>query len=331
MELRLINHEEVGKILSMKAAISVMEDAFAMLSEGGMTPPRNSMFMSQNQVLGAMPAYLKGIGRFGMKVNSVFAGNSGSQYHIHQGAVLVFEDKHGCLEAIVDAAQITNIRTAAASGLATKLLAPKDVSRLAVIGAGTQGSKHVEAMLAVRDIKSVTVWDLIPETSRAFAERESARHGVEITVAKTAEEAVSQADLICIATSSRQPVLLGEWVREGTHINSVGFSGPSGRELDNALIKQARIYTDCMATILGDCGDLLVPISEGVLAQSDIVGDLTGLLTGRIAARQAASDITLYKSAGVSVQDLACAHFIHQEALKLGIGTSAEFSGLNEL
>ena len=329
MSVLIINHEEVKAILDMKTAINVMENAFTMCKDGRIIPPRSTMFVEANKACGTMTAYLNSIGKLGIKANTVFAGNSGGEYHIHQGLVLVFEDAHGCLEAIVDAAEITNIRTAATSGLATKLLANENASELAIIGAGTQGRHHLEAMLAVRHISKVRVCDLLPGAALEFSKRESARHGIEISVCSTVDQAVDGAEIICIATPSSKPVLLGCMVKEGAHINSVGYSGPTGRELDNELLRKARLYVDCKESIIRDCGDILLPISEGVLSETDIIADLTELLAGELDGRLSNSDVTLYKSAGVSIQDLACANYIYEQALKRGMGVSVNIYGNN--
>jgi len=331
MSVLIINHEEVKTLLPMKTAINVMEEAFSLYNEGGLIPPRSGMFLEGGRVLGAMPAYLNAIGKLGIKANTVFAGNSGTQYHIHQGVVLVFEDNHGCLEAIVDAAEITNIRTAAASGLATKLLANENASKLAIIGAGTQGSHHLEAMLAVRKIGDIRVCDISPVRSNEFSKRESAIHGVEISVFSDIEETVKGTDIVCISTPSVTPVLLGSMISEGTHINSVGFSGPKGRELDNELLKKSRIYVDCRESIIRDCGDIILPISENIIKETDIIADLTQLLINKALGRTCGSDITLYKSAGVSIQDLACAHYIFKQAQERGMGITVEISGKNSI
>ena len=329
MSVLIVNHEEVRAILDMKTAIDVMEKAFTMLDNGGLVPPRSAMFVGGSKVLGAMPSYLNSIGKLGIKANTVFAGNSGSEYHIHQGVVLVFEDNHGCLEAIVDAAEITNIRTAAASGLATKLLADKNASELAIIGAGTQGSHHLEAMLAVRQIRNVRVYDPAPNIANEFFRRESKKHGARIDICGEVEQAVKGADIVCISTPSLTPVLLGNMVSEGVHINSVGFSGPAGRELDNGLLKKARLYVDCRESIIRDCGDIILPISEGIIKETDIIADLKELLTHKAEGRLEGSDITLYKAAGVSIQDLACAFYIYGQAQKRGMGVSVNINGKN--
>ena len=329
MDVLIVNSEEVKAILDMKSAIGVMEKAFTLYNDGGLIPSRSAMHIEQNKVLGVMPSYLNGLAKAGVKVNTVFSGNSGSRYHIHQGAVLVFEDTRGCLEAIVDAAEVTNVRTAAASALATGLLADGRASVLAIIGAGTQGGLHLEAMLTVRDIKRVNVWDLYPNISHDFSQRASQKHNVEIKIASDVENAVKDADIICVSTPSKQPVLLGDWVSAGTHINSVGFSGPKGRELDNTLIKKSRLYVDCKESILHDCGDIIVPVSNGIINETNILGDLRDLLTLKSEGRTSADDITLYKSAGVSIQDLACANYIHEQARKRGMGTSVKICGHN--
>jgi ornithine cyclodeaminase/alanine dehydrogenase-like protein (mu-crystallin family) len=328
----ILGQEDVIKLLPMGECIDLMAQAFEQLATGGATIyPRSKVVVDPDKILGFMPAYFPAIEKAGIKVTTVYAGNSGTRYHVHQGVVLLFETDNGSLEAIIDAAEITTIRTGAASGLATKLLARANGTRLTIIGAGTQGSCHLEAMVLVRDIKSVRIYDRLPARAEAFAQRESQKHKLKIETAKTVEEAVNGAELICIATPASEPVLKGDWIMAGAHINSVGFGGPASRELDTALLSKSKIYVDYLETVLHDCGDMIIPLKNSELNQSAIVGGLGDILIGKVQARCSDNDITLFKSAGVAVQDLSASDYVYRKALKLGIGTALKLGGYNML
>ncbi len=330
MKTIVIGQDDVVKLLPMEECIAVMERAFTELAaSGAVIYPRSKVEIDDQKILGFMPAYFPAIDKAGIKVTTVYPGNSGTKYHVHQGAVLLFETENGFLQAVLDAAEITTIRTGAASGLATKLLARENAGDLAIIGAGTQGSCHLEAMMKVRTIRKARVYDYLPERAADFARREAMVHNVDIETSSTVQEAVEKADLICIATPAREPVLRGEWVSPGAHINSVGFGGPASRELDTGLLARSRIFVDYRETILHDCGDLIRPLKAGEIEECSILGGLGDILSGSAEGRLKAEDITLFKSAGVAVQDLAVADYIYQKALKQGAGCSVTLGGYN--
>jgi alanine dehydrogenase len=330
MKTLIIGQDDVVRLLPMEECIALMEQTFVRLAaSGAVIYPRSKVEIDDQKILGFMPAYFPAIDKAGIKVTTVYPGNSGTKYHVHQGAVLLFETENGFLQAVLDAAEITTIRTGAASGLATKLLARENAGDLAVIGAGTQGSCHLEAMMKVRSIRKVKVYDYFPARAAEFARREALVHKIDIEVSSTVQEAVEKADLICIATPAREPVLRGEWLSPGVHINSVGFGGPASRELDTDLLSRARIFVDYRETILHDCGDLLLPLKAGEIKECSILGGLGDILAGSVEGRVKADDITLFKSAGVAVQDLAVADYVYQKALKQGAGCSVTLGGYN--
>ena len=331
MEITIVNHDDVQRMLNFEECIEVLKNAFSRARQQTcLIPPRTPMILGDQKVFSSMAAFVAGLDRAGVKVNTVFSTNSGSRYHIHQGAILVFETENGCLEGIVDAAAITNIRTAAASALATRLLTEDRPLSLAILGAGTQGHQHLRAMAAVRPLSGGTVWDILPERAEALAELGRRQTGGDFKPAATVAEAVSAVDLVCIATPASEPVLKGDWIKPGAHINSVGFSGPGGRELDDRLLKKSRLYVDWLETILHDCGDIIVPLKEGVLDRRDIIGDLGDMVSGAVPLRQSKEEITLFKATGVAIEDLACADYLCRKARREGRGARLEFGGFNE-
>jgi len=240
---------------------------------------------------------------------------------------LLFDPDHGQLRAVVDAGEITAIRTAAVSGLATRLLASQDASSLALLGSGTQAHSHLEAMLLVRDIRRVRVWSLPLEQARQFAVRESARHGIPVEFRETAQAAADGADIICTVTSAKEPILFGDWISAGAHINAVGSSNPLARELDTAAVVKSRLYVDRKESVLNEAGDFLFPKKEGAVDETHILGEIGDLLVGRIEGRRSREEITLFKCLGLSIEDVASAHHVYRRALEKNVGTWADLTG----
>jgi alanine dehydrogenase len=331
MAVLIINQREVPELLPMGECMDVMEKCLAALARGQAVLPLRPMLRTpQGDMLAMMPAYLSDIEALGVKVITVFAGNHGTEYDAHQGAVLVFEPEHGSLAAVVDATAITAIRTAAVSGVATKLLARPDACDLALLGAGTQARGHLEAMLLARKLRRVRVWSLCLEESRGFARRESARHGIEVEPMATAEAAVAGADLICTVTSAKTPILQGAWIAAGAHINAVGSSIPATRELDTAAVVRARLFVDRRESTVNEAGDFLFPKKEGAIGEDHIQGEIGELLLGARQGRRSPEEITLFKSLGLAIEDLASAHYIYEKALALRKGTVVELGGRHQ-
>jgi ornithine cyclodeaminase len=241
--------------------------------------------------------------------------------------VLLFETANGRLLAILDASEITAVRTAAVSGVATQALARPEAHRLAILGAGVQARTHLEAMLLVRRIDHVRIWSRSEEHAREFAARATRRYDVTIDVAATAREAVRDRDIVCTTTAAREPILAGAWIARGAHINAVGSSIRSARELDTAAVARSRLYVDRRESALNESGDFLIPKREGSLTDEHIVGELGELLLERVPGRSSADEITLFKSLGIAVEDVAAAHHVYEKAIEHGLGTSIELGG----
>jgi ornithine cyclodeaminase len=316
MSVLVLGSSDVARLLPMRACIDVMADALAALARGdAILPLRQVLRLPDGKsAFAVMPAYLARPKAVGAKVITVFPDNHGSAFDSHQGAVLLFEAEHGSLAAVMDASSITAIRTAAVSGLATRLLARDDAATLAILGSGVQARTHLEAMCAVRRIEGVRVWSRNREAVRAFAERESRQHGIAVEPAGSAREAVDGADVVCTVTASREPVLRGEWLADGAHVNAVGASLPFARELDTEAVTRGRLYVDRRESALNEAGDFLIPKGEGVIDDGHIVGELGELLLGRVTGRRAADELTIFKSLGLAVEDVAAASFIYERA-----------------
>jgi ornithine cyclodeaminase/alanine dehydrogenase-like protein (mu-crystallin family) len=329
LQVLIANQDQVTELLPMGECIDVMADALSMLASGDVRLPLRTMLLLPNgqNLIGLMPAYLGGIEAVGVKVIAAFPTNQGSEYDSHQGVVLLFDSAYGLLRAIVDGTAVTAIRTAAVSGVATRLLARPDASTLALLGAGTQAHTHLAAMLHVRPIRHVRVYSHPFAGAVIFAEREAKRHGIEIEAVETAEAAVRGADIICTVTTSHEPVVRGDWIAGGTHINAVGAFTPTTRELDSAAVVKARLYVDRREAAFSEAGEFLIPKGERLIGDDHIVGELGELLVGRAPGRTAPEQITLFKSLGIAIEDLAAAHYIWQKAQAGGKGTWLEIGG----
>lgn len=312
----VLSEAEVEHLFPMVEAIGVMEEALMALGRGEAEQPLRSKLMpaAAAGLLGLMPAWRGGPKPvFGLKEVCVFPGNPSRGLDTHLGAVLLHSGETGELLSVTNAAAITAIRTAAVSAVATRLLARPEASRLAILGAGVQARKHLEAMQCVRNINEVNV----------FSRSGSRGLGTE---AASAEEAVVDADIIVTATSAREPVLVWEWVRPGAHINAVGSSVPAARELSSSLVAAASLFVDRRESTLRESGDYLFALKDGAIGgPGHIKGEIGELLLGTVAGRQSNEEVTLFKSLGLAIEDVAAAAFLYEKAVRLGNGTWVEF------
>jgi len=191
-----------------------------------------------------------------------------------------------------------------------------------------QARTHLEAMLQAREIRRVRVFSPNPEHCAAFAKQESKRHGVEIRACDSAREAVDGADIICTVTSSREPVLLGEWIARGAHINAVGSSIATARELDTHAVVRSRLFVDRRESTVNEAGDYLFPKQEGAIDEDHILGEIGEILLGSVEGRRSREEITLFKSLGLAVEDLAAAHYVYNRAREEQVGTEVELGGM---
>jgi ornithine cyclodeaminase len=244
----------------------------------------------------------------------------------HQGVVALFEAQHGRLLAIAHAGAITAIRTAAVSALATKLLAREDAADLAILGSGVQAEEHLRSIACVRSVRQVRVWSRTFANAREFAERHSSS-AVPVVACESVEDAVRGAGIICTVTAATEPVLHGAWVAPGTHVNAVGSSVPPFRELDTEAVKRSRIYVDMRECVLRESDDLLEPMREGAISESDIVGELAQMVVGSCGLRTSANEITLFKSVGMAIEDLAAVRLVYERALDSDKAIYVDISG----
>lgn len=329
MSVIIISAADMDRVMPMGGTIEAMDRVLRTLARGEAQLPLRSMLKlpDQSGLLGLMPAVLGDPPVMGLKVVTVMPGNHGSELDAHQGAVMIFETQRGQPLAILDATSVTRIRTGAVSGVATRALAREDAGDLAILGSGTQAISHLEAMACVRKLRRVRLWSRDGANAQRFAEREGARLKLEVEVAASAEAAVRGADLICTTTSAHEPILHGEWIAEGAHVNAVGACFPTTRELDTNAVRRARMFVDRRESALNEAGEFLIPRAEGAITDAHILGELGDVLLGRCVGRKNASDVTLFKSLGIAVEDLAAAHWAWQRAHADGVGIEIELGG----
>ncbi|HEY2829950.1 MAG TPA: ornithine cyclodeaminase family protein [Thermoanaerobaculia bacterium] len=323
-QLLILNEHEVHELLTMRECISVMEEALANLARGDGHNPLRSVVRAPGAsgFLGLMPAYGTAGAKsyYALKEICLFPGNPARGLDTHLGAVLLHSGETGELLAAANASAITAIRTAAVSAVATKLLAREDASTLAIIGAGVQAKSHLEAIPLVRDIGSIHICS----RSRAKAEALAATDP-RAKVVETIEEAVREADIVVTATSSKEPVVRREWLADGVHINAVGSSVASSRELDSATMAAASLFVDRRESTVKESGDYLMALGEGAIREGHIRAEIGEILLGKAQGRTAADEITLFKSLGIALEDLASVAFLYDKASRLRRGTWVAF------
>jgi ornithine cyclodeaminase len=261
----------------------------------------------------------------GAKLVAVFPRNAEKGLPSHNGAVVLLDPQTGKLAAVIDAGAVTAIRTAAATAVATRVLARPDSKTLALLGAGEQAVTHLEALTRVIRFTDIRVWARSAEKARAFAEREGGKWGVRIEVRDSARQAVEGADVVCAVTSSKEPILNGEWLTPGMHVNLVGASVASAREADDEVVKRSRFFVDYRPSAMAQAGELKHAIEAGVVTETHVLGEIGEVLEGRVPGRQSGSDITLYKSLGIAAQDLAAAEVILERARRESLGLAVPF------
>ncbi|WP_317930743.1 ornithine cyclodeaminase family protein [Halioxenophilus sp. WMMB6] len=328
MAIRIISASQVRELLPMAECIEVMATAMAAASAGEVAlPPRLfAPLFDERGSLGLMPGSSPKLNSYGAKLITLHPHNPERGLPTIQGFVTLFDRDSGSPVALVEGGEITALRTAAASGLATRLLARQEASSCGVFGTGALAVSHIDAMRAVRPVERIKVWGRDSLKTAAFASAQSQRLGLPVqAVADPAEAAAC--DLICTVTGSPKPILQGDWVKPGSHVNLVGAYSLTTREADSNLIAKARLYVDLLEAARSEAGDLMIPVSEGVISEAAIVGELGQLQLGGIAGRGDAGQITVYKSLGMVAQDLFAADYVYQKALATGVGVSVDLQG----
>ena len=322
----LLTGNDVIKVLDMADCMGVVEKAFAELASGtAVMPLRISIYPLDGLAL-YMPAYLKEMGTLACKVVISYKNNP-AKHNLPtiMGKLLLQDPETGDVICILDGAYLTAVRTGAASGVATKYLARHDKGqKVGIFGAGVQAKTQLWAMAVARDLAKAYVYDIVDEAVTKFIKEMSIKLNLEVVKADSPDQVLEEADIICTATSSPTPIFDGTKVREGTHLNSVGSHTPNARELDTAIIKRAKIIADSYEACLNEAGDIMIPIREGAIAKSHMYAELGEIIIGKKPSRADDKEITLFKSNGLAIQDVATAKLVYDKAVQAKIGTEIE-------
>jgi alanine dehydrogenase len=322
----VLQESEVRKVLTMKDGVRLVEEGFAHYARGRTSlAPRLVMKLEGDAGnFRIMAAIVPDMGGFGLKTLTGTPGkrDPGSTYF----AILYFDVVTGALLAVVPATTITGIRTGAASGVATRYLAREDAKSLGLFGAGFQGRSQVAAIREVRSIERVVIFDVARAPAEALA-RELRDEGIEAVVASSPEETVRGSDIIASATTAKEPPIRGEWLAPGCHVNAVGANAPVKREVDAEAFARSRVVVDFEDQVLQEAGDLIAAVESGAFSRERIYGELGDIVIGKKKGRDSDDQITLFKSVGVAIEDVAVAAWVYAEARRQGLGTEIDLQG----
>jgi ornithine cyclodeaminase/alanine dehydrogenase-like protein (mu-crystallin family) len=322
VSMLVLSEQDVRGVLDMASCVAAMEDVLARLSRGEVTNPLRSLMMPPGPAaMGLMPAHAAGTDPvFALKEIVVVPDNPGRGLDPHQGSVLLHDGTTGRLSAVLNASPITEIRTAAVSGVATKLLARPGSRTVAIIGSGVQGRSHVDAMQTVLEDPIIRIWSRNPSHAEALALE---THSL---VASSVEEALAGADIVCTTTSASEPIVERRWLAPGTHVNAAGaFPNGKARELSSDTVGAARLFVDRRESTVHESGDFLVAAAELGLGPEHIVAELGELLNGTAEGRRSADELTVFKSMGIAAEDLAAAQLCVTRARERGLGVEVDF------
>jgi ornithine cyclodeaminase/alanine dehydrogenase-like protein (mu-crystallin family) len=314
----VLNQEEVERLLDMEGCIAAMEGALAALARGEVHVPLRFVMRPGDEpsLLGLMPAHRAGdTPLYSLKTVAVFPDNPNRGLDAHQGTVTLFDGETGEVRVLMNASAITAIRTAAVSAVATRLLAREEARVLGILGAGVQARSHLEALPLVRTFDTVRIY------SRTFEHAQALAAEVGAEAVGTAEQAVRDADVVVTATSSAEPVLAREWLKPGAHVNAIGGRPPQMTELDTATIADSAFFVDRRESAEAEAGDYRAAIDSGAIGPDHIRAELGEVVIGANSGRSTADELTVFRSLGLAVEDLAAAEYVVRRARETGVGT----------
>jgi ornithine cyclodeaminase/alanine dehydrogenase-like protein (mu-crystallin family) len=301
----IVSAEEVAQLLPYEECVPLMREAMIALSAGRTRQLLRAILdLPEGRAFGVMPGAMLDDGTFGAKLVSVYPGNFAKGGSSHQGVVVLFDPGSGAPSAVLEAGEITAIRTAAASAAATDALARADATHLAILGYGEQAQRHIQAIRVVRPVARLTIWGRDLGKARAFAERMGG------TACESVEAAVADAGIICTVTAAAEPILEGRWVAEGTHVNAVGSSRAGPVEIDSELVARARFFADHADGVRAQGAEFIRAREAGLVGEDHLLGEIGAVMAGTLPGRVRDADVTIYKSLGSIVQDLAAARHI---------------------
>ena len=323
MSLLYLSRQDVQQTIAMSQAIDLMRDAFRELSAHRTVTPQRTHLLNPdgNGHFLTMPVFAAQQGQFALKTVTVFPGNPARNLPAIHALVMLFDGATGRPLALMDGEWLTALRTGAASGLATKLLANPDAAIGAIAGAGSQANAQLEAVASVRPIERFIVLNRSKDKGLAFAQKMTQRLGIPVELAPS-PEALIDADIVCTATSADQPLFEAKHLKRGVHINAIGGFRPSMQEIPAETVATATVIVDHLEGCLGEAGDLIIPIAKGLITAEDIRGELGELVDRPSPLRQSRDEVTMFKSVGNAIQDLAVASFVYCRAIEMGLGTA---------
>lgn len=322
----LLSETQVQSLVDIDELIAALEQAHMQYSTARAVMPLRLVVplpAIQGRIT-SMPGYLSDDRALGMKVVTYFQNNPKHGLPAILATVMLFSAASGKMIAAMDGSYITAIRTACASAMATKVLANPQTRVMAILGAGVQARAHIRAIARVRGLEKIKIHSPSGASAAAVKKELGPEVDAAIEVANSAEQAVRESDLVVTVTTAKEPILRREWLKAGAHINAVGSHRPDFREIDGATLARAKIVVDSREAIMAECGDILLAIEEGSITQDPIHGEIGEVLAGSKAGRTGTAEITLYKSVGIAIQDVATANLVYAKALQRGIGTSVE-------
>jgi len=322
MSLLVLSEPEVRELLDMESCVEAMTEVLTSLARGELYQPLRSMVRPPDTdgLLGLMPAHRGGERAvYALKEIVVTPDNPTRGLDAHQGAVLLHDGVTGKLVAVLNASPITAIRTAAVSAVATRALARADTARVAILGAGVQARAHVDAMRAVLDDPEIRIW------ARRIEAAEELAADVGAIASPSPDAALFGAEVVCTTTSAREPVLEHRWLAPGAHVNAVGSSIPTARELDTETLRRGALFVDRRESALNEAGDYLIAAAEGAIGPEQIRAELGEVLAGLAPGRADEEEFTIFKSLGIAVEDLAAAELVVRRARERGVGTEVAF------
>lgn len=324
----ILGAAQVRELIDMGEAIAAVERALVEFSSGHAVMPVRvtTQVPSHTGLMLAMPAFLGRTDALGSKIVTVYKDNPQKGLPIILAAVLVNDPDTGAVLALMDGTYLTAVRTAAASGVATRHLASPGPKVLAILGAGVQGQSHLWAMREVAQVVRTRIYSRTRAKAEAFKTTNEPRFRIPIDVVDSAEAAVHEADLIVLATTATAPIIKWAWLKAGCHINAVGSHSPGVRELDSDTVAQARLVVDSRDANFAECGDILIPLQEGRFPREHAADEIGEVAAGSKPGRTTPTQVTLFKSVGIAVEDVAAANLIYRKALVKGIGTSVQLS-----
>jgi alanine dehydrogenase len=325
--VKLLSKNDVMKVLNMKDTIAILEKAFADFSNGNAVLPLRTPIAADGGLALFMPAYLKGIGALGIKVVTVYKENM-PKFNLPTilGTIILLDEKTGKAISIMDGGYLTAMRTGGAAGLATKYLARKDAKVHALFGTGGMARTHAWAVDNARKIEKLILYSIDPiEKMEAFKKSLMDIIKCDIQIASNPADAVAKADIVTLITSAKDPIIKGEWLKEGTHVNGVGSHAPAMREIDTDTVVKSKVVCDLIDACKPEAGDFIIPINEGKWNWDKAHGNLGDVITGKITGRENEKEITLFKSVGLAIQDISTALNVYNKAVEMNVGTEFTF------